>query len=134
MILSFMGTGAALHIRDEEEGLFPMIQSKLVSQSAFVQGKMPVEAMEEEHQLAKRALRRIKELARLIDEDPCAESVKPLLKEFLEERYWTVQLYEGHIWKENNILFPMVRHLLTRKEIEHLADVMKENRKVTATL
>jgi len=134
MIFSFMETGAALHLRDEEEGLFPLIQSKLVCKSAAVEVKISVEAMEEEHQLAKGALRRIKELARLIDQDPWAERVKPLLTEFVEEGYWTVQLYEGHIWKENNILFPMVRHLLTPKEIEHLADVMNENRKATTTV
>jgi regulator of cell morphogenesis and NO signaling len=123
----FIETTIALHTRDEEDGLFPTLQGKLQARSEG-EANTPVDVMESEHRTVEEVTTRIKRIVPMIEENPSSEDTPLLLDEFLKKGHWLIQAYQRHIWKENNILFPMADQLLSVEEKEHVAAVMNSNR------
>ncbi len=104
--LRFLEGGLTLHRRKEEDVLFPRLALH------FPLGQGPVHCMLLEHRDEHEhisALRRALEQGRL---DAAVEAGRYLL-----------DLLRNHIWKEDNVLFPMAGHLLVAAEQE---EVLKE--------
>ncbi len=128
----FIDTSIMLHTRDEEEGLFPMLQPKLEAKLiGSGGGKTPVDMMESEHRIVEEVTSRVKSLASMIEKSPHESETSLLLDEFLQKGRWIIQAYQGHIWKENNVLFPMAERLLSVEERKQIAEVMNDIRKLT---
>ncbi len=132
VIFDFIDTNIALHTRDEEQGLFPKLQLKLKAKLPDGDGAdTPVDVMEGEHRIVEEVIGRIKNLAVLIEKEAWTEEASILVEEFLEKSRWVIQAYHRHIWKENNILFPMAEQLLSAEEKTQVAKVMNDLRKPT---
>lgn len=106
----FMETSAALHTFHEEHGLFPVLSSHFHGHQECT----PVDMMESEHRKAEGVWLLQKErFERLKEQDETAP--KDFL-EFCATMMDLIALYRHHIWKENNVLFPMAERLLTQQE------------------
>ena len=129
----FIDTSIVLHTRDEEEGLFPKLRPKLEAElPGGGGGKTPVDIMESEHRIVEEVISRVKSLASMIEKNPHESETALLLDEFLQKGRWIVQAYQGHIWKENNVLFPMAERLLSGEDKDQVAGVMNNNRNLMA--
>lgn len=125
----FIDTSIMLHTRDEEEALFPKLQPKLEAKlPGGGGGKTPVDMMESEHRIVEEVTSRVKSLASMIEKNLHENETSLLLDEFLQKGRWIIQAYQGHIWKENNVLFPMAERLLSAEDKEQVAGVMNNNR------
>ena len=129
LMFDFIDTSIALHTRDEEEGLFPSLRPKLKAKlSSQSEGSTPVDVMEGEHRMVEGVIARMKGLALLIEKSASSHEVVALIEEFVEKGKWLIQAYYGHIWKENNVLFPMAERLLSAQEKSEVANVMNQLR------
>lgn len=118
-VLAFMTTGAAaLHTRDEEEGLFPILAKHGVVG--------PVDTLVTEHRTTERftadlagRVRRFIQAggASQEDLDRVADDCRTLRDGYAE-----------HIRIENEELFPQARTVIEQSEAEHLAEFMMELR------
>ena len=131
-LFDFMDTSISLHTRDEEEGLFPTLRPKLDPKlDERGGGRTPVDVMKSEHRIVEDVAARMKTLAPLIEREAKSSDVSILLDEFLEKGRWLIKAYHQHIWKENNVLFPMAERLLSATEKTEVASVMNNLRKQT---
>jgi regulator of cell morphogenesis and NO signaling len=129
MMFDFIDTSIALHTRDEEEGLFPKLRPKLEEGLPSKHGGgTPVDVMEEEHRTVEGVIDRLKDIALLMEKETQPSEVADLVNEFVGKGRWLVQAYYGHIWKENNVLFPMAERMLSADEKTEVAKAMNELR------
>lgn len=127
MLFDFIDASISTHTREEEEGLFPKLRPKLKTKSPRLSaGDTSVDVMEGEHRMITQAAARMKQLATLIEKDIRSADVSTLLKEYVDKGWWLIQASQQHIWKENNVLFPLAEQSLTVEEKKEVAILMNE--------
>ncbi|MBI4445307.1 MAG: hemerythrin domain-containing protein [Acidobacteria bacterium] len=118
----FMATRGVLHTRQEEEALFPILLRRFL-EAGIRPGETPADVMESEHREAEEILqlqkKRFAELLELKSDRP--EDYLSFCALMLE----LVNRYRRHIWKENNVLFPMADTLLSEEEFEEVWNRMQ---------
>jgi hemerythrin-like domain-containing protein len=135
VMFDFIDTSILPHERDEEDLLFPKLLPKLETKlSRHGAGDTPIDAIRKEHRMVAEVAARVKELAPLIERDFQSAEVSILLKEFLDKGRWLIQAYQRHIWKENNVLFPLAEQFLTAEEKQEIAGVIGEFRNQTVEM
>jgi hemerythrin-like domain-containing protein len=128
-LFDFIDDSISLHARDEEEGLFPQLRPKLKTKFPQLGAEeTQVDVSEKEHRMVVEAEARMKQLIPFIERDIPSAGVSILLREFLDRGSWLIQAYQHHIWKENNLLFPLAAQFLTGEKKE-VAIVMNRLRR-----
>jgi hemerythrin-like domain-containing protein len=123
-ILSFIKYTIADHTRDEEEGLFPMVEHELGS---------AVELMRFEHSWIKQSEELFFNLFESLtasDADIDASEVGEFALSAKEIAYF----YRNHIREENDVFLPPAKGVLTEEQKHELADLMRKHRSLEATV
>ncbi len=102
--------GDRIHNTKEEQALFPLLNTKGVP----VEGG-PIGVMLMEHQAERQLLARMQSLLPEFAELPFAERIC-----FKEEGMEYLKVRAEHIWKENDVLYPMGRRVLTEADNQAL--------------
>ena len=105
------------HGLKEEQGLFPVLVRHVAAEGG------PVGVMLEEHELLRRHQRSIAHQARKLGSDPDAVEAWRAVSADTEA---VGQLLTFHIDKEDNVLFPMARAVLSPAEIAEVTEVCRE--------
>ena len=120
-VLAFLDTAIPIHSADEEQSLFPRL--RLLPPFAGSEGT-PMDCMQAEHVDHRELLARLK-LA-ITQRDAAAAG------------RWAIQIcseYRSHIGKEEEVLYPMARELLSDpNELARMAEEMLERRKKVGLL
>ncbi|HOD98484.1 MAG TPA: hemerythrin domain-containing protein [Syntrophales bacterium] len=98
------------HHAKEEQHLFPMLEKRGMAHDAG-----PIAVMLAEHAEGRRRLADIAELL-----PTAGEGDREAVLAIMENLMAYVDLLEGHISKENNVLFPMAERLLGETDMEEL--------------
>lgn len=107
--LTFLETGLVLHRRKEEEVLFPELDRRFGAECP------PVRCMLDEHSEERRLLR---ELNRALEAHDRAE--------ILRSGNAILHHLRNHIWKEENVLFPMAEQVLEGPQRERVLAGFRE--------
>jgi hemerythrin-like domain-containing protein len=126
----FFHSEVALHTRDEEDGLFPLLEPKLRRRSVphphF--DRTPIQAIEDQHRKAEAETQRLEILHSKLgtenDEARCAL----LIGEFIKRGRVLIAFYREHIRGENEAIFPLAEWLLTGAEKTRVAGIMNAHR------
>lgn len=108
--ITFFNDKLVLHRRKEEEILFPELKPIVGEESG------PVACMLEEHKIEKELLEK---LSRNIGE---AKSSKRAKEAVVKAGFEIIDLLTKHIWKEDNVLFPMAESVLPAEAKEKVAN------------
>ncbi len=130
--MEFINTSVKIHMRDEEEGLFPILDPKLqprISRPHF--DRTPVKAIQEQHRKGEEIIQRLRFLARKVEKDFDQLGVDILLEEFIKKSRALIVFYREHIRGENEVVFPLAQRLLTEEEKARVARIMEANRRVS---
>jgi uncharacterized protein len=104
--------GDKIHNRKEEDFLFPLMSSRGIPVEGGPLGVM-VREHGDERQLLQSMLNRLPELARA----PDAEKER-----FRQEGLDYLRIRAEHIWKENDVLYPMGRQVMVNSDNEYLLE------------
>jgi len=105
------------HGRKEEEGLFPVLVRHVGSEGG------PVGVMLEEHEVLRHHQKTIATNVPRLEADPDAESAWAAVTVATDA---VDQLLVFHIEKEDHVLFPMAREVLTPTEMSEVAQICQE--------
>lgn len=97
------GYAEGCHNRKEEEHVFPLMEARGMPAHAG-----PLAVMKAEHEESRRALARFKELAAAFSAGRAAD-----LDELRDVYARYTGILKDHYWKENDVLFPMARRLVS---------------------
>ncbi|MFQ5798441.1 MAG: hemerythrin domain-containing protein [Bacteroidota bacterium] len=125
----FIDTSVNVHTRDEEEGLFPLLDPKLqprVRRPHF--DRTPVQAIQEQHRKGEEKTQRLKFLNSKLQKNPDQSGADIILEEFVKKGRELIDFYREHIRGEDEVVFPLAQQLLTDEEKVKLADIMNANR------
>ncbi len=121
---NFIEEQIALHFRQEEQFFFPLLERL----SGMREG--PLKMMRYEHEEFRRYNRYFQEF---IEQIRFANDIAPFVDELLEIGKVIILLMREHIFKENNVLFPMAEKLIATDElvgagqkIKNLSQLMPE--------
>jgi hemerythrin-like domain-containing protein len=126
----FFHTDVTLHTRDEEHGLFPLLEPKLHRRPVLNPhfDRTPIQAIGEQHRKAEAETQRLEilnsKLGTEVDEAKCAL----LIEEFIKRGRVLIAFYREHIRGENEAIFPLAERLLTGREKADVARVMNAHR------
>jgi len=126
----FFHTDVTLHTRDEEDGLFPLLEPKLQRRPILSPHfeRTPIQAIEEQHRKAEAETQRLEILNSKLgtenDEARCAL----LVGEFIKRGRVLIAFYREHIRGENEAIFPLAERLLSEAEKGRVASVMNAHR------
>ena len=132
-MFEFVNTSVVMHTRDEEEGLFPVLDPKLkprIRRTHF--DRTPIRAIEEQHRKAEEAVRRLKFIFSKLEKPESQPRGKKLLAEFVGEGRALIDFYREHIRGENEVVFPLAKRILSDDEKQKVADVMNAIRRPNA--
>jgi uncharacterized protein len=104
--------GDKIHNRKEEDFLFPLMESHGIPVAGGPLGVM-VREHGEERQLLQGMLRRLPVLAGAAEADK---------EEFRSEGYDYLRIRAEHIWKENDVLYPMGRQVMIQTDNDYLLE------------
>ncbi len=104
--------GDKVHNRKEEENLFPLMQERGIP----VQGG-PLGVMLQEHEMERNLLQNMITRAPSLAELPAEEVAR-----YRQEGYDYLRVRAEHIWKENDVLYPMGRQVLLDEDNQKLLD------------
>jgi hemerythrin-like domain-containing protein len=126
----FFYTEVALHTRDEEDGLFPLLEPKLRRRSVphphF--DRTPIQAIENQHRKAEAETQRVEILNSKLRAENDEARRTLLIGEFIKRGRVLIAFYREHIRGENEAIFPLAERLLTDAEKTRVAGVMNANR------
>jgi|Deesub1362B_J571_1020462.scaffolds.fasta_scaffold00004_106 hemerythrin-like domain-containing protein len=109
-VINFIRTFAdKCHHGKEEDLLFPAMEEAGVPKESG-----PIGVMLTEHEVGRKYVRNMKEAIENLDESGRAVS------DFIDNAEGYIQLLEQHIYKEDNILYPMADNLLTEEKMKDL--------------
>ncbi len=126
----FIDTSGHMHTKDEEEGLFPFLDSKLqprVQRLHF--DRTPVQAIKEQHRKGEEITERLRFLNDKLQKDPNQMGAEILLEEFVRKSQALIEFYREHIRGENEVVFPLAERLLTQEEKAEVARIMDAHRR-----
>ncbi len=122
--LNFFDEGFIAHHRHEESALFPLLRQRLLASAEHSSGKnaqTPVDLMQDEHtkavQLAAVILNFLGLAFRFSDE----KTRLTILDAALEQSRFLVELLRLHVFREDNLIFPMAQRLITATEFEQMS-------------
>lgn len=128
VFFAFIGESLALHTRDEEQALFPFLQVKLRRPKKGANGgcasAAPVEVMMADHKEIHALISEMRTFFGLAAGEKNAKFGKILIKTAAEKGRLTGEIFRDHIWKEDNILYPMAKENLSAKELSQIAEIM----------
>lgn len=110
---AFISHEVRLHSESEEINLFPLLEKHL-SQNG------PTQVMRVEHRLLWDRLNKFNKSIEMVEND---KNNLEFLKSLRSNAQQIVGLLSEHIYKENNILFPMAEKILTENELKLLAEI-----------
>ena len=110
--LAFLEGKVREHNQWEENFLFPLLELRMGPGG-------PSGVMRAEHSMLWRAYSRLEPLHRAVKEGTADATT---LRQISEVAHEIVQLLSDHIAKENEILFPMARRMLSPKDLESLRE------------
>lgn len=104
------------HNRKEETHVFPLLESRGIPRSGG-----PLGVMLQEHEQSRELLARLEEAAAAWKAgDPDA---RPVFRDLFEQY---AELLKNHYWKENDILFPMGRRVMTPADAASVVEGIRE--------
>jgi hypothetical protein len=113
-VVNFITTEVKAHNDQEEQFLFPALEKRLPPDG-------PTYVMRNEHVHLKDAYERLSgSLKKLMENFNDREAMDILV----DTTIFIVSFLTNHINKENHVLFPMARNILTKDEIEEIAKQM----------
>jgi hemerythrin-like domain-containing protein len=126
----FFHSEVALHTRDEEDGLFPLLEPKLRRRSVphphF--DRTPIQAIEDQHRKAEAETQRLEILNSKLQGEVNDSRLALLIEEFVKRGRVLIAFYREHIHGENEAVFPLAERLLTEAEKTRVAGVMNTHR------
>jgi hemerythrin-like domain-containing protein len=126
----FFHTHVALHTRDEEDGLFPLLEPKLQRRPVLHPhfDRTPIEAIQEQHRNAEAETQRLEILNNKIQSEQDDSRLAHLIVEFVKRGRVLIAFYHEHIRGENTAVFPLAERLLTEDEKRRIATIMNAHR------
>lgn len=122
--IRYIDTEIRHHNEKEEKHLFPLMNSHVAG---------PSDVMRDEHRELWRAFNNLMESVKNVEE---LHIYPTTVKELIQDSKAIVDLLSNHIAKENDILFPMAKQVLTKEEYEQLGkniakDTLKFQREIS---
>lgn len=117
-IFSFFEHSVGNHTRDEEAGLFPMLEGKLPEEVALLHG---------DHERAAQLEFWLSQTFNRFSEGMVEMEA---LIEFARRARELAHFYRIHIGVENEVLFPAARRLLTEEQMQALGAMMRSHRMI----
>jgi hemerythrin-like domain-containing protein len=126
----FFQADVALHTRDEEDGLFPLLEPKLQRRPVLNPHfeRTPIQAIEEQHRKAEAETQRLEILHSKLGAESDEARCVLLIAEFVKRGRVLIAFYREHIRGENEAIFPLAERILTGDEKAHVARVMNTHR------
>lgn len=104
--------GDKIHNRKEEEFLFPLMEQRGIPTAGG-----PIGVMLQEHKMERELLSTmLAQVSSLVTSPPDKR------REFCRKGFEYLQIRAEHIWKENDILYPMARKVLNEEDNSNLLD------------
>ncbi len=122
----FLGTDAMLHIRDEEESLFPALRLRCRPEDGL---DRLIGHLAHDHDAERRA---IAEIGHRMNASGAAAVAVPLSPDLRRLIAAFVDLTRNHIIDENALLLPLARLRLSRRELARLGQRMLARRRLVA--
>lgn len=111
------------HSRREEATLFPLLRERLIASGEYGSGSGPATAtdvMEDEHAKAMQLAAVVVNFLGLVFRLPDERSAIVVLDAALEQGKNLVELLRLHVFREDNIVFPLAHRLLSIAEFDEL--------------
>jgi iron-sulfur cluster repair protein YtfE (RIC family) len=120
-VLTFLDTAIPMHSADEEQTLFPRLREREPFAGMLGEGT-PMDCMESEHVTHQAMMAELKKQIMRRDAELAVRAARTIVSEYRE-----------HIGKENEILFPMARQIITEPAlIETMTVEMRARRQAAA--
>lgn len=116
------------HSRREEASLFPLLRERLLAGGEHGSGSAPATAtgvMEDEHAQAMQLAAVVVNFLGLVFRLPDERSGMIVLDAALEQGKKLVELLRLHVFREDNIVFPLAHRLISPAEFDRLQDAMR---------
>ena len=115
-----------VHNRKEEKNLFPLLHRRFLEKGEHSQGtdnlQTPVTMLEEDHLTATQQAAVVFNFLSLSHRLPDHNSRLIVLDLALEQGKSLVELLALHIFREENIVFPLAQKLLSKSELDHIGN------------
>jgi hemerythrin-like domain-containing protein len=121
-IFSFFRHSVGNHTKDEEGGLFPMLERELGEKVALL------------HADHERATQIEAWLVSTFEKMTAGEAATETVVEFARRARELAHFYRVHISEENEILFPAARRILSPEQLRDLGAQMRRNRRIEIDL
>ncbi|MDD5027884.1 MAG: hemerythrin domain-containing protein [Rhodoferax sp.] len=121
--LNFMDEEFIAHNRREEATLFPLLKNRLLATTEHGSGKTPitpVDLMQDEHLKAVQLAAVILNFLGLAFRIPDEKIRLIVLDAALEQGQFLVELLRLHMFREDNLIFPLAHQLITAIEFEQM--------------
>lgn len=120
----FANTSLALHTRDEEQALFPLLTPRICAHACGAHGGVtPVEVMMSNHKDVHAAIDVIRTLLELAKKSEDRE--KLFASEIAVKTGFIVETMRDHIWKEDNVLYAIARQAMPAEELTEVGEKMQ---------
>lgn len=109
------------HSRREEAALFPLLRTRLIASGEHGSGNAPltaIEVMEDEHAKAMQLAAVVVNFLGLVFRLPHEKSAMMVLDAALEQGKNLVELLRLHVFREDNIVFPLAHRLIAAAEFD----------------
>lgn len=120
-VLAYVEGPLAVHVRDEQEGLIPLLEKRVLREDEHPD--FPRQ-FEQELERINVFYNDLKEVLKISNRDKglsILSSPRSLLRSFIES-------HRIHLEWENSVLIPLARKRLTSNDLANLAQIMLENR------
>jgi iron-sulfur cluster repair protein YtfE (RIC family) len=111
------------HSRREEASLFPLLRERLIASGEHGSGSVPATAtavMEDEHAKAMQLAAVVVNFLGLVFRLPDERSGMIVLDAALEQGKNLVELLRLHVFREDNVVFPLAHRLISQAEFDEL--------------
>ena len=111
------------HSRREEAALFPLLRERLIATGEHGDGSVPAtatEVMEDEHAKAMQLAAVVVNFLGLVFRLPDERSAMVVLDAALEQGKNLVELLRLHVFREDNIVFPLAHRLISQAEFDQM--------------
>lgn len=121
--LNFFDAEFIAHHRREEAALFPLLRLRLLAAGEHGSGddpQTPVDLMQDEHIKAIQLAAVVLNFLGLAFRFPDQQTRLIVLDAALEQARFLVELLRLHVFREDNVVFPLAHQLLTAAEFERM--------------
>ena len=111
------------HSRREEATLFPLLRQRLIASGEHGSGSVPItatEVMEDEHAKAMQLATVVVNFLGLVFRLPDERSAMIVLDAALEQGKNLVELLRLHVFREDNVVFPLAHQLISIAEFDQM--------------